>query len=278
MVKAMDGRIEGARSAPARTHTVVVGDVHGCGEELETLLTLVERWFPGARIVFVGDLFTKGPEPGRVVRAILDRRAGGGRVDLVCGNHDIRLLGAIVRMQAGAGLDLLPRTERVAVELLQRAGYLREATWLLTEACDRIEVRHPRGLWTVVHAGIDTKLGVERTPDDVKTHLKAAEGEPNWWERYDGRDGLIVVGHRPTRDPIVLRRKDGTPYFANIDTGCAYGGTLTAYCIEADQILQVPARTTPMPGIELPSAFRGVRSGASAPRSEAGGPGQRRAR
>ena len=64
----------------------------------------------------------------------MDRRAQGNRVDLVCGNHDLRLLGAVVRMQSGASLDLLPRTERIAIELLQRAGLMREATWLLTEA------------------------------------------------------------------------------------------------------------------------------------------------
>ena len=133
---------------------------------------------------------------------------------------------------------------------------MREATWLLTEACDRVEVRHPRGTWTVMHAGFDTRLGIERTPDDVKVHLKAVEGEPNWWERYDGREGLVIVGHRPVTEPIVLRDADGHAYFANIDTGCAYGGTLTGYCIEADQLLQVPAAGMPMPGIEVPSAFR----------------------
>ena len=86
----------------ARTATIVVGDVHGCGAELEQLIQTVERWFPAARLIFVGDLFTKGPEPGRVASAILDRRATGARVELVCGNHDLRLLSAVVRMQAGA--------------------------------------------------------------------------------------------------------------------------------------------------------------------------------
>ena len=241
---------------------MAIGDVHGCGAHLERLLSLVDRWFPGARTVLVGDLFTKGPEPGRVVRAIMDRRASGLRVDIACGNHDLRLLGAIVRLQSGANLDLLPRTERVAVELLQRAGLLREATWLLTEACDRAEVRHPRGAWTVMHAGIDPRLGIEGTPDSVKVHLKALEGEPNWWELYDGSEGLIVVGHRPVLEPIILRDAEGSPYFANIDTGCAYGGALTAYCIEADQVLQVPGEGLPMPGMEVPSAFRaGGRTG-----------------
>jgi hypothetical protein len=257
------GSNPGARSTPFRAGkvaTVAIGDVHGCGAELERLMALIERWFPGARTILVGDLFTKGPEPGRVVRAIMDRRAQGNRVDLVCGNHDLRLLGAVVRMQSGASLDLLPRTERIAIELLQRAGLMREATWLLTEACDRTEVRHPRGTWTVMHAGIDTKLGIERTPDDVKIHLKALEGEPNWWEQYDGSDGLIVVGHRPVREPLVLRDSTGLPNFANIDTGCAYGGTLTAYCIEADQLLQVEAKGLPMPGIDVPAAFRGMGS------------------
>ena len=255
---AMDEPRTGAERTAGRTstRTVAIGDVHGCGAELERLLALVDERLPGARAVLVGDLFTKGPEPGRVVRAILDRRARGHRVDLVCGNHDLRLLGAVVRLQSGASLDLLPRTERVAIELLQRSGLFREATWLLTEACDRIEVRHPRGSWTVVHAGIDPSLGVERTPDSVKVHLKALEGEPNWWDSYDGGDGLVVVGHRPVTEPIVLRDDRGRAYFANIDTGCAYGGALTGYAIETDELLSVPARGLPMPGIEVPSAFR----------------------
>jgi hypothetical protein len=166
-------------------------------------------------------------------------------------------------MQSGASVDLLPRSERVAIELLQRAGLMREATWLLTEACDQAEVRHPRGSWTVMHGGIDPKLGLERTPDHVKVHQKAIEGEPNWWELYDGSDGLIVVGHRPVVEPIVLRSKEGKPYFANIDTGCAYGGALTAYCLEADQLLSVEARGLPMPGMDVPAAFRGPRVSAS---------------
>jgi len=252
------------RTSPrnGRPATVVIGDVHGCGAHLERLLALVDRWFPDARTIFVGDLFTKGPEPGRVARAIIDRRARGLRVDLVCGNHDLRLLGAIVRLQAGANVDLLPRAERVATELLQRAGLMREATWLLTEACDRIEERHPRGLWTVMHAGIDPRLGIERTPDELKIHLKAIEGEPNWWERYDGSEGLIVVGHRPVLEPIVLRTEGGKAYAVNIDTGCAYGGALTAYCIEADQLMQVPGDGLPMPGVELPASFRAAGRGA----------------
>jgi bis(5'-nucleosyl)-tetraphosphatase (symmetrical) len=254
----------GRASPHSRANTVVIGDVHGCGSHLERLLQLIDRWYPGARTILVGDLFTKGPEPGRVVRAIMDRRAAGHRLDLVCGNHDLRLLGAVVRMQAGANLDLLPRTERLAIELLQRAGLMREATWILTEACDQPEVRHPRGLWTVMHAGIDPRLGIDATPDEVKIHLKAIDGEPNWWERYDGSDGLIVVGHRPVREAIILRDGRGKPYFANLDTGCAYGGALTAYCIEADQLLQVPGEGLPMPGIEVPSAFRPARAARAA--------------
>ncbi|MBM4098940.1 MAG: hypothetical protein FJ260_03160 [Planctomycetes bacterium] len=246
----------GPAPPPAGRHTVAVGDVHGCGAELERLFAAIDADFPGARVVLVGDLFTKGPEPGRVVRAILDRRAAGHRAELVCGNHDLQLLGAIVRLQSGASVDLLPRTERVAIELLQRAGLLREATWLLTEACDRVEVRNAREGWTVVHGGIDPDLGLERTPDSLKIHVKAFEGEPNWWDRYDGRDGLIIVGHRPVKEPVVLRNADGRAYAVNIDTGCAYGGRLTGYCIEADRLLSVEARGLPMPGMEVPSAFR----------------------
>lgn len=252
--------------APAPTrHTVAVGDVHGCGAELERLFAAIDADLPGARVVMVGDLFTKGPEPGRVVRALIDRRASGLRVDLVCGNHDLQLLGAVVRLQSGASVDLLPRTERVAIELLQRAGLLREATWILTEACDQVEVRNPRAGWTVLHGGIDPKLGLDRTPDALKVVIKALEGEPNWWDLYDGRDGLIIVGHRPVKEPIVLRHDDGRPYAINIDTGCAYGGRLTGYCIELDRMFSVDARGLPMPGMEVPSAFRTRRTAESHP-------------
>jgi len=241
--------------------TLVIGDLHGCGQELGQLLDLARRERADARVILVGDLFTKGPEPHEVVRALLEHRAGGRRLDLVCGNHDLRMLEALRLRDAGASLDGLPAAESSAIRLLDRAGMLGQARQFLAEAANCVTLQ---GLgWTVLHGGIHPELGLAGTSDHDRIHLKAAFGERHWWERYDGRDGLLIVGHKPLREPLLIRR-NGRPVVVNVDTGCVYGGTLTGYCVEEDRFLQVPSRQQPREGFR-PAV-------ASAPPWASGGP------
>lgn len=219
--------------------TLVIGDLHGCGQELVELLDLARRERADARVIFVGDLFTKGPEPETVVDAIEELRDDGRRVDLVCGNHDLRLLEALRRRDAGVPLDEIHPAEATAIRQLDRADRLVAARRLLTEAAGCVTLRGHG--WTVVHGGIRPEVGLDGTSDFDRIHLKAAPGEIPWWERYDGRDGLILVGHKPLREPLLLRR-GGRPVVVNVDTGCTYGGSLTGYCIEDDRFLQVASR------------------------------------
>jgi hypothetical protein len=118
----------------------------------------------------------------------------------------------------------------------------------MVEATETTEIRSSsipgagaNGPWAVMHGGIDPRLGLENTPDDVKIHIKALDGEPQWWEHYDGSDGLIIVGHKPLPEPIVLRHPDGRPYVVNVDSGCVYGGWLSAYAIEPDVLFMAPS-------------------------------------
>lgn len=221
--------------------TAVVGDVHGCGLELSKLLGRLDQVDPAGRVIFVGDLLTKGPEPGAVIREILNRRESGRLIDLVCGNHDLRMLAALASVQAGGSPSNLGKTERETWQKLAHDGMLRLAMRLMVECAEHPQVGDPQGRWTVVHGGIDPAKGLARTQDDVKIHIKALEGEPHWWERYDGSDGLIIVGHKPLPKPLVLRDDKGAPYVVNVDTGCVYGGALTAYVIESDQLHSVAA-------------------------------------
>ncbi len=225
--------------------TLVVGDLHGCGEEFAELLDVARRERADARVVVVGDLFTKGPRPDLVVDLISDHRAEGRRVDLVCGNHDLRLLEALRRRDAGASLDTLAPSEATAIRLLDRAGRLVAARRLLAEAVGCIVLRGAG--WSVLHGGVVPGAGLDGTSDHDKVHLKALPGETPWWERYDGRDGLLVVGHKPLREPLMLRR-NGRPMVVNVDTGCAYGGALTGYVVEEERFLQVASRQAPREG------------------------------
>ena len=230
---------------PLVQNAAIVGDVHGCGEELRELLEDIDRAHGLVPIVLVGDLFTKGPAPHQVVREILERRTAGQRIGLVCGNHDQRLLLCFVQVEAGLDPDRLPRTERETWHILHKRKLIREATELLVECNETVWLRGGKDVrpWIAVHGGIDPQLGFDRTPDQTKIHIKAdGDDDEHWWERYRGEEGLIVVGHKPLRSPMVLRRRDQVPIVANVDTGCVYGNTLTAYLPESDRLHSVPSR------------------------------------
>jgi predicted phosphodiesterase len=248
--------------------TLVIGDLHGCGEEFAELLDVARRERCDARLVLVGDLFTKGPRPDLIVDRVMQCRAEGRRVDLVCGNHDIRLLEALRRRDAGHPLDSIAASELQAIRLLDRADRLVAARRLLAEAVGCVCLRGHG--WTVLHGGVVPGAGLAGTSDHDKIHLKAAPGETPWWELYDGRDGLLIVGHKPLREPLMVRR-GGRPSVVNVDTGCAHGGALTGYCIEEDRFLQVASRQPAREGFTTAAV-------ATAPQWASGVPGRSFAR
>lgn len=221
----------------------VLGDIHGCGEELTSLLaSIARRHLPaGTHLLLIGDLFAKGPRPDLVVEAILEHRRRGGRVTLVCGNHELRHRHAMEHYRRGRPLEELPRSERETLRRLLESDTLEAADRLVREAIETISVTHAHacGLWTVVHAGIEPELGLEETSDHQKIHLKARRGGLDWWDRYDGCDGLLIFGHKPRPEPVVRRDERERPIAINLDTGCIYGGHLTAYHVETDTLLQV---------------------------------------
>lgn len=274
----MPARLEPSSSADhASREVAIVGDVHGCGRSLAALLERLDRECPGARTILVGDLLTKGDTPELVVDLLLGRAAAGRPIESVCGNHDRRMLAAILAVQHGASLADLPRAERGCLERLERAGRLGEARDLLEQTVARIEVRDPERGWTVLHAGIDPKLGLAGTPDEVKWSIKARPGERHWWDRYDGEDGLIVFGHKPITAPL-RRCVDRRPVAINVDTGCVYGGVLTAYLPGCDRFLWVPGlESAPQRRVPTsrPVTRPADRRAATAPRAASAAPARR---
>lgn len=222
--------------------TIVIGDIHGCGEELRRMFDRLKRYAKKCRFILVGDLLTKGPRPDLVVEEILNRQQLGWRIDIVCGNHESRALTALRRAGPdGRTSDLPPRLADM-VEILADADLLDDAQELLRTAIRTPFLRGRSPMWTVVHAGVDPRRGFERTPQRIRMTIKSAPGDDDWWWHYDGKDGLMIVGHKPLSRPLILRRSDGRPVVAAIDTGCVYGGFLCAYRIGADKLLMIPSR------------------------------------
>ena len=199
----------------------MVGDVHGCADEFARLLALARP----SRVVCVGDLFTKGPDPEGVWDLIRDTSA-----DAVLGNHEHRLLQVLDES----------RDDRRAAQCVERLtahdpaweAWVRELPLLREEAG-----------WTVVHAALHPSGDLAQTTPYTATRLRRwpddAPDDRRWWEVYEG-ERRVVFGHDARRG-FVFRQRDGRPYVVGLDTGCVYGGALTGWLIEEERSVAVPA-------------------------------------
>lgn len=195
--------------------TLLVGDVHGCSGPLAAL---VREAKPDA-LIFLGDVFNKGPDPAGVWEIVRSFDARG-----VLGNHDARVLGA----REGTGVDV----HHAAARALPPECFV----WLAALPL----FLHGDG-WTCVHAGVHPTEGVggttrrmaltmRRWPDDLD------EANPFWWELYTGAN-RIYYGHDAVRG---LQRRPST---LGLDTGAVYGGLLSGYILEEDRVVQVAGWT-----------------------------------
>ncbi len=216
------------------TRTILVGDVHGCLDELEDLLRTVEPG-PGDQVVLVGDLVAKGPDSAGVVQLARER---GFRA--VLGNHDAHVL----RIREG-NLKKAPKPTHESV-----ANALTDADWRWLESLPlQLSVEAHRTL--VVHAGVVPGVPLESQQRDHLLNLRSISpaGEPSkriedgepWGSLWKGPEH-VVFGHDAVRG---LQRH---PFATGLDTGCVYGKALTALVLPERRLVSVPARRayTPM--------------------------------
>jgi hypothetical protein len=204
--------------------TLVVGDLHGCYDELLALLDAA-RFGAADRLVCVGDLVAKG-EKSREVLELFIRDA---RFTSVLGNHDR----AILRHWRGKRRRLKPAQEKCVAELEE--GRERYAAFLGSLPLYRYLDTH-----VVVHAGLRPGVPLERQKPRDLTELRtlghdrtSRVGTP-WYEVYEGPQ-VALFGHWPSAQP---RRG---PHALGLDTGCVYGYRLTGYVIETGELVSVPA-------------------------------------
>lgn len=211
--------------------TLIVGDVHGCLRELDTLLSRFERG-PGDQVVFVGDLVAKGPDSkGVVARA----RALGAQA--VRGNHDERFLAWHRAVQEGRPPPDLGAAARAACETLNDE----EWAWL---ASLPYVLRLPEHGVLVVHAGLVPGRPLEAQEPEHLLHMRSIrpdgtvssrvdDGVP-WASRWSGPQE-VVFGHD------ALRGLQRHAHAIGLDTGCVYGGRLTGYVLPDRALMAVPA-------------------------------------
>lgn len=207
--------------------TIVVGDIHGCYDELEDMLAEVD-FGPDDRLISVGDLITKGPKN----REVLDRFMADQQFSAVIGNHDL----ALRRRWNGEKLKLKDAQKTTHKELKKdKEHYL---TYL-----NSLPFMIDLGTHLVVHAGLRPGVALHSQTTEDMTELRslgkdrAARNGTPWYDEYEG-EKVVLFGHWPAPEPRRGKRAIG------LDTGCVYGKNLTAYIIETDEFKTVPARET----------------------------------
>lgn len=209
-VSATPGGAKSLRFAGLRT--IIVGDVHGCRVELEALLERV-GFTSGDRLVFVGDLVARGPDSLGVLDVV--RRTGA---IVVRGNHEQKLL------DARAGLSTLPKTHRdVALSL-------RPIDWSIL-ASSRLWFDLPEHEVRVIHAGVDPRVPFPKQKPMTLMAIRTVRDEL-WGSLYTGPPHIVFGHNAPTG--IQIHR-----WATGLDSGCVYGGALTAMVLNAKQ--KVPA-------------------------------------
>ncbi|MBQ7222962.1 MAG: metallophosphoesterase [Erysipelotrichaceae bacterium] len=213
----------------------IIGDVHGCHNELEKLLKKlgyqpdengVYRHPEGRLAVFVGDMCDKGTHNGEVLLTIADMVANGSAL-AVKGNHDDKL----ARYLNGSEIELNAGINRTIGEInrLSEEERNRIRDFLLTLPCHLIL---DEGRLLVVHAAIKPAM-IGKDSRAVREFCMYGEIDRefnefnvptrlfSWAEEYDG-DTLIVYGHTPNYTPRWINRT------LCLDTGCVLGNRLTA--------------------------------------------------
>jgi protein phosphatase len=249
----------------------VIGDVHGCYDELVELLErlgyrvtapaagaasaagaagaagaddaggVVVTPPPGRKAVFVGDLVDRGPGVVQVLRLVMAMVAAGDAL-CVAGNHDVKLL----RQLRGKQVQI---THGLAETLEQLAGQPPEFLQQVQQFLDGLVSHYvlADGRLAVAHAGLKESY-IGRASGRVRSFALYGDttGESDefglpvrypWAAEYRGRTA-VIYGHTPVPEAEWL---NGT---INIDTGCVFGGKLTALRHPEGELVAVPARRT----------------------------------
>ena len=231
----------------------VIGDVHGCRAELEQLLTELgyslehdaagrpvgARHPDGRRAIFVGDLVDRGPDTPGVLRLVMGM-VTAGTAFCVAGNHEVKLLKALrgKNVRRSHGLDAsMEQLEGESEEFRAEAArfidglighYVLDGGRLVVAHAGLIERYHGRASGRVREFCLYGQTTGETDEYGLPVRYP-------WAQEYRGQ-AVVLYGHTPVPAAEWLNNT------LCLDTGCVFGGRLTA--------LNYPERTT----VSVPAA------------------------
>jgi len=223
--------------------TIFIGDVHGCLDELLSLFNKLNYVPDKDRIIFLGDLVHKGPKSAEVIEFVFKNS-----YETIIGNHDYYFLKTLEgKSKPYAEYEniisslTIPK-EKIISWMNNFPCYIKEDTFL------------------AVHAGIDPDgKCIEENNSDVcmnirywdsannnfssitEHQLKKSDGLIAWYEaksEYFDQFNLMIYGHSAKKEIQFSKNHR----IIGIDTGCCYGGMLTAYILEENKFVQIESQ------------------------------------
>jgi protein phosphatase len=231
----------------------IIGDIHGCFDETVELLQQLGYQITedgdtyqvippeGRQVIFLGDLVDRGPKIPQVLKLVMKMTADGTAL-CVPGNHDLKL----VRALKGKQVQI---THGLANSLTQLEAETDEFRLQVMTFLDELISHYvlDDGKLVVAHAGMKQEMqgrGSGKVRDFALFGETTGEtdefGLPvryDWASEYRG-SAMVVYGHTPVPNPEWLNRT------INIDTGCVFGGRLTALRYPEKELVSVQARET----------------------------------
>lgn len=229
----------------------IIGDIHGCYSEFQALTKQLkydwEAGIPthpqGRKLAFVGDLTDRGPHSLKVIEVVWKLVVQKKTAFYSPGNHCNKLYRYFLgnKVQVTHGLETTVAEYEARTK--EKQQQIRQMFIELYEQSPLYQILD-HGKLVIAHAGIrEDYIGINNSK--VKTFVlygdisgeKHPDGSPvrrDWAKQYKGK-AAVVYGHTPVKEPRIIRNT------YNIDTGCVFGGRLTALRYPEMSIESVPS-------------------------------------
>ena len=200
--------------------TIFIGDIQGCFDEWMQLLDKLDYQSKKDELILLGDVINRGPKSLDVLKYLFKHP----EIKSVMGNHEYHYIRHLEKTKKRKSLQSLEEElDSINGKVLK---YLKKMPMYL-ESDD----------WIAVHAGLESgkhpSLSQDKFLCTVRQVGQIGESRP-WYESYYGKK-WVVFGHWAVRGLVQKNKVRG------LDTGCVYGGKLTAWIYPEDKLVSVPA-------------------------------------
>ena len=207
------------------TRTIVVGDIHGCFEELQKLLSMIS-FSEYDELISIGDLIDRGPHPKEVLSFFINTP----NAHSIMGNHEDK------HIRIFDGELEASRSQEICIDQLG-SFYEESISYMKT-----LPLYLQRENFWLVHAGFLPDVPPHQQPRNTLLRGRMPWMESNydksfggWWKHYSGKEP-VVYGHTVFHDVHIENNTYG------LDTGACHGQRLSGLILETQTIVQVEAK------------------------------------